>query len=121
MRPLEVSTFTLILTPGIWPKQKKMKKMTMNLICGHCQTVPTLPSKMAIERGSILESKVSYLLSLNTGFMFVNESYFYWILRSQQCNSKIQYNESKSTSKTLQSRNETTIQSGPFSRAMGTH
>lgn len=58
MKPLDVFTFTLILTPGIWPKQKKTKKMTMNLIFGHFQTVPTPHLKMEIEHGSILELKV---------------------------------------------------------------
>lgn len=65
MKPLEVSTFTLILTLGIWPKQKKTKKMTMNLIFGHCQIVPTPHLKMEIELGSILELKVNDLFCVS--------------------------------------------------------
>lgn len=59
MKPLEASTFILILTRGTWPRQLKMKKMTMNSIFGPYQTVQTHPMKMEIEHGSILELKAS--------------------------------------------------------------
>jgi hypothetical protein len=41
-----------------WPKWKKLKNVTMSLIFGLCQTVPTLPLKMGIELGFTLVLKV---------------------------------------------------------------
>lgn len=59
MKPLVISTFTLILTLGIWQKWWLMKRMMMNFTYGHCLTVPIHLMKMVTGHGFILGLKVS--------------------------------------------------------------